>query len=253
MSVSFEERLAAGDLTLFKVASQTTANDQASLLLVQSLVRNIFGRYAYFEVGSHLGGTLVPHLLDPLCSCVVSIDKRPLSQPDERGILFDYENNSTARMIETLSRHVPDSHLLKLLTIDCDASAVTSEHMPQPPDLVLIDAEHTNIAVVSDFLSLSKLSHADTVFAFHDSNLISDALVNITAFLCHMGDPAQLLFLPDQVGVILRGKAARFAPALSRHAVSADAFLPRAKEQLQRVIAENLAKREAGITSVALV
>ena len=45
---------------------------------------------------------------------------------------------------------------------------MVQEHLPAPPDLVLIDALHDNEHVVIDFEAARKVASPDTVFLFHD-------------------------------------------------------------------------------------
>ena len=94
-----ERMIESLDPAIFALESQTTVNDRISLLRLQRFVRHQAGSYRYLETGSHLGGSLLPHLADPRCAKVVSIDPRPASQPDERGTIFRYDDNSTERMI----------------------------------------------------------------------------------------------------------------------------------------------------------
>src|SRR4051812_45896339 len=99
----FDSAIAQLDLQLFeKISSQSTDRDKRSMLACQLAVRELAPDYTYLEIGSYLGGSIQPHLLDPRCRTIFSIDKRPLSQPDERGFDFIYKNNSTARMMELL-------------------------------------------------------------------------------------------------------------------------------------------------------
>src|SRR5580700_12032764 len=94
-----DERITALDLSLFDgVSTQTYPEDRSSLLLLQRCVRRS-GDYIYAEIGSHLGGTLQPHLVDSRCTLIYSIDKRPLEQPDESRGVWQYEGNSTKRML----------------------------------------------------------------------------------------------------------------------------------------------------------
>src|SRR5687768_4646160 len=108
MPDAFDARLAAADLTLFAaIPSQSSAADRRSWLAVQRAVRRSPGGYAYLEIGSHLGGSLQPHLLDPLCRRIYSIDKRPAVQADDRGGTYHYAGNSTDRMLANLRRVDP--------------------------------------------------------------------------------------------------------------------------------------------------
>ena len=85
----FEDRLAGLDISLFsQIPSQTTDADKRSLLAAQVTTRDSPDGYVYLEIGSHLGGSIQPHLLDPKCNKIYSIDKRPSVQPNERGRQF---------------------------------------------------------------------------------------------------------------------------------------------------------------------
>jgi hypothetical protein len=114
---NFDQALEDLDLNLFeKITSQSTEADKRSLLAVQMAVRALRPDYTYLEIGSYLGGSIQPHLLDDKCRRIYSIDKRPSVQPDERGIDYVYRNNSTARMLEGLRQVSTD--LDKIVTID---------------------------------------------------------------------------------------------------------------------------------------
>jgi hypothetical protein len=240
----FDAMLAAGDLGLFRVKSQTKPEDKASLLAVQRLVREHIDGYDYLEVGSHLGGTLTPHLMDPRCRSVVSIDARPASQPDVRGRAFDYENNSSARMIALIRESAREADLGKLVTLDMDASLVPADAVRNAPDLVFIDGEHTNTAVFRDFLNTHRFAPASCLFAFHDSNLIFDGLQNIEALLAHQGVAHASWFLPLNVFVIAIGEfVGRAEPRLAPLAHEREAFIEAAREALWDEIAASRGER----------
>jgi len=78
-----------------------------------------------------------------------------------------------------------------------DASMLTSSQIQEKPDLILIDAEHTNAAVFSDFLSIYRLCQPAAMYAFHDANLIYSGLQNIETFLRHVGIDFASYILPD--------------------------------------------------------
>ena len=72
------ERIDDLDLSVFDlVPSQTSDAEKRSLLAVQRAVARRFGAYNYLEIGSHLGGSLQPHVRDPRCAHIDSIDLRP--------------------------------------------------------------------------------------------------------------------------------------------------------------------------------
>lgn len=127
------------DIAVFKVQTHSTLGDRASFLRVQNLVRSILGRYIYLEVGSHVGGSLFPHLIDPACVAALSFDPRPEALPDERAQLIHYPQNSTARMIAVLSKELPPSAMTKLTTFDSDVSAVPPDAAGPRATLAFID------------------------------------------------------------------------------------------------------------------
>lgn len=85
-------------LNEFPIVSQTSAGDRQVLLKL----RSFFGKkhkYSYAEIGSFLGGSIVPFARDPKCRRILSIDHREQQQPDERGAIFDYRGVTSAQMI----------------------------------------------------------------------------------------------------------------------------------------------------------
>jgi hypothetical protein len=226
------------DVEVFAIASQTSASDRKSLLILQNIVRNLVPSYVYFEIGSHLGGTLVPHLIDPLCKHVFSVDKRPASQPDERGMMFDYEGNSTQRMLSGLEAHLPASALLKLTTYDSDVADLAATQIPLKVDFAFIDAEHTNVAVFRDFICTKEFLTDSFVVGFHDSNLIFDGIQNIECLLRHLGVKFKSMFLPDAVYAIVSGDFVDIASQqLERFALDREAFIHHSRRALWKHIA----------------
>lgn len=207
MPLPVETRIENLDLSLFALESQTSNDDRRSLLAVQKAVRSWRPGYAYLECGSHMGGSLVPHLIDPSCRSVISVDKRPAFQLDERGIVCPYPENLTQRMIAALARLVPPEGMAKLATWDLDASSLTRSQVPNPPDLVLIDAEHTSEAVFRDFTSLLPLCGPSTVWAFHDANIVTSAILNIETLLRYLKIEFASVFLRECVFVLGTGEA----------------------------------------------
>jgi hypothetical protein len=243
MALGTEDLIRNADISIFTVESQTLPGDRQTFIDCQNIIRNRFERYVYLEVGSHLGGTLLPHLLDPHCASAISIDPRPASQTDERGRQFDYPDNSSGRMIELLSRHVPRGAMLKLQTYDVDTSALAELPIAANVRLALIDGEHTNRAVFRDFLRLLPYLEKDSIVLFHDANLVFDALLNIEEFLLFSGTKHKALFLPDIVFAIALGLFAPVAAyAFSQSSIDRAQFITKARMDLDRTISANLAK-----------
>lgn len=230
------DKIASGDISIFSVHSQISAGDQRSLLRLQNIVRER-SPYRYLEVGSHVGGSLLPHLLDPRCEDVISIDIRPAQQWDERGQYFYYEDNTTQRMIEHLTPVVPKEAMIKLRTFDRAASTVSAADIGALADLAFIDAEHTTTAVFADFLSVYKLVKADAIIYFHDSNLVFDALLNIQATLCFVGVEHRAIFLPENIFAIAFGGF--IGPFDGLDAIEPTAFIARSRAALHDYITKS--------------
>src|ERR1017187_2008517 len=173
-----QNRIAAGDTSLFDaVFSQTSQEDRRSLLSLQGAVSGLRNPYRYLEIGSHLGGSIQPYLLDSRCAGIISIDKRPLKQRDERGGTYQYPEKSTLRMMENLQGISPEQ-VGKIITFDEDTGALNPSAMPFQPDACFIDGEHTDEAVLRDFkFCLSVVKNPGLIY-FHDSQLIFRGLRN---------------------------------------------------------------------------
>jgi hypothetical protein len=203
-AVDFSQRLASLDLTLFDgVTTQSYEGDRRSWLAVQRSARRPTG-YTYLEIGSHLGGSIQQHLLDPWCRRIISIDKRPLSQPDDRGEVFHYEGNSTTRMLDNLRRVAPND-LSKVICFDTDAKDVDLRAIPEPPDFCFIDGEHTHTAVLSDFEFCLSVCAPNAVICFHDDRIIYNALAVALTVLRRRGIPFSARKLGGETfGILLR-------------------------------------------------
>lgn len=180
----FEKLLADLDLKLFeKIGSQSTEHDKKSLLACQFAARELRPNYNYLEIGSYLGGSIQPHLLDERCAKIYSIDKRPGQQPDERGIDYVYQNNSTARMLEHL-RRVDADKLKKVTTIDGDTRRMDAALVKDKIDLCFIDGEHTDEAVFSDFkFCLKALNESGGAILFHDAQITYNGIAECVEYL----------------------------------------------------------------------
>jgi len=199
---SFEELIAARSLDLFRaIPSQMTDADKSSLLAVQKAVRRAVPAYHYLEIGSHLGGSIQPHLLDPRCMSIVSIDPRPPAVKDDRGYDILYKDNSTARMIELLGA-VSAGGVARIRTFDLDASAVPSDAIQPRPHLCFIDGEHSEKAVISDFAFCRSVLAPDGVIAFHDADHVFTGLERIIAALRESSIPFHAYVLPSAVFVM---------------------------------------------------
>ena len=163
----------------FPVSSQTSQTDKLVLLRMRDLIRKR-GNYKYLEIGSYLGGSLTPFLMDPACQLVLSIDDRGRVLPDERAINYDYTAVTTQSMLDNLYRSGLKTDKLK--TFDGSVNRLDGNY-DLSFDLAFIDGEHTDEACFRDFLWTMPLMKSNAVIAFHDSSLIYKALKLIQLFL----------------------------------------------------------------------
>ena len=197
----FENAINELDLRLFeKIPSQSTDHDKQSLLAVELAVRELTSEYNYLEIGSYIGGSIQPHLLDPRCRLIYSIDKRPRSQPDERGFDFVYENNSTARMMQKLAEVSKNSE--KVTTIDGDSKTIVPAQIGDKIQLCFIDGEHTDGAVVSDFKFCLRVLGESAAIVFHDAQITYNGIAECIAYLEENSIGFKAYVLPHIVFVI---------------------------------------------------
>ena len=240
MIEGFDERIESCDVSLFRVETQTTEKDRWSFLSIQRFIRRYFQDYTYLEVGSHLGGSLFPYLLDKRCASVISVDPRPSTLPDERGQIR-YSGNSTQRMIDMIISVGGADSIAKLITIESDVSSVKFEQVGSNVRVSLIDAIHTNDAVFRDFLAIYKLTAKDSLIAFHDSVLVVDACRNIEAFLKYSNIHHHVFYLPDQIFLVALGTLVeRSIPEFRQIAFEPEIFYSSSKGGARDLIARAL-------------
>jgi predicted O-methyltransferase YrrM len=199
---SFEQAITGLDLKLFeKINSQSTDDDKQSFLAIQLAVRNLRPEYRYLEIGSYLGGSIQPHLIDDRCTKIYSIDKRPLQQPDARGFDYTYLNNSTERMLEQL-RGVAADKMGKITTLDGDSRTIDPSRVSDKIDLCFIDGEHTDEAVLADFKFCLKVLNDAGCIAFHDAQITYNGLADCIEHLNQKGVAFRAYTLPSIVFVV---------------------------------------------------
>lgn len=202
LTAQFDEQIARVDLRLFEnIESQTSDLDKRSLLACQLAVRTLKANYTYLEIGSYLGGSLQPYLVDPRCSLIYSVDKRPPVQADERGINYEYHNNSTQRMLDNL-RPIYAPGLDKLSCIDDDGSNIDPARILPKPQICFIDGEHTDEACFRDFLFCLNVLDHDGLLVFHDSPIVYNGLSHIVDYLNEQNVRFHAYSLPETVFVI---------------------------------------------------
>lgn len=196
----FEVRLSRLDTGLFEhILSQTTEEDKRSLLALQSALRKM-KMFVYLEIGSYLGGSLQPYLIDPRCRQVISIDSRPILEPDERGHRPGYR--ASAEDMQRHLRTIKGADLSKLYSIDAGTDALTRGQLPAIPDLCFIDGEHTDVAALRDArFCLSAMTNGG-IIVFHDANIVYNAIQAVINELNRSSTPFRAFHLSDSIFVI---------------------------------------------------
>ncbi len=212
---AFSGRLDRLDTTLFDaIASESTPWDRRSLLACQHAVRTRWSPYVYLEIGSHLGGSLQPHILDPACTLMHSIDPRPVQQPDARGQRFGYPGNSTARMLANLSATGGDTN--RVVCHEQTSALLEPTAIVPAPHLCFIDGEHTDAAVLADFGFCRRVIAPGGLILFHDAHIVYNALDEIVTRLDRAGTTYRACHLPDTLFAIELGEGALLdGPALA--------------------------------------
>jgi predicted O-methyltransferase YrrM len=197
----FERRINSLDIGLFdKIPSQSTDHDRATLLACQLAVRELRPGYKYLEIGSYLGGSIQPHLLDDKCGTIYSVDKRPEVQPDARGYDWVYQNNSTARMLELLKGVAENTD--RITTLDGDTESIKPDQIVDKIDLCFIDGEHTDEAVLRDFKFCLDVLNENGAIMFHDSQITYNGIAASIKYLEGRGIKFHGYILPNLVFVI---------------------------------------------------
>lgn len=154
--------------------------------------------YTYLEIGSHLGGSLQPHVLDPSCEVMHSIDPRPADQPDQRGVRFAYPGNSTARMLDNLERLSADARR-RIRCYEQATAGIDPASITPAPHLCFVDGEHTDAAVVADFAFCRQVLAPNGLILLHDAGIVYNALAAIVSALDAEGVAYRAAALPDAV------------------------------------------------------
>lgn len=186
---SASQRVDSLDTALFTtVLSQTSEEERRTLLAVQRAIARRFGQYTYLEIGSYLGGSLQPHVADPRCTEIFSIDPRPDCPPDDRvpGDGIEYTGNTKQQMLTGLSAIDPQG-VAKIVCIDSDAKDVPPTCIAPSPHIAFIDGEHTHAAALSDFAFCEKVVRNDGVILFHDFGVVHAAIHQICRSLDRKG------------------------------------------------------------------
>jgi hypothetical protein len=203
------------DLSCFRwIKSQTRESDRQALLSIIETVCSVDGSYRYLEVGSYLGGSLQPHVVDPRCVSIFSIDPRPSEQADERSIvMYEYEDNSTDKMLSLLAK-IPGANINKIKTFETNSWDLSPADIPTPVEFAFIDGEHTNAAVLRDFPAVRRFLAPSSVLAFHDCFAVPGALLEIACTLKRESRDLWFLSFPHSCVVVVVFGSKRFADAL---------------------------------------
>jgi Methyltransferase domain len=241
-TLEFENRLNHHDLDLFNhIHSESKPGDKVSWLALQRATRMSSQPYVYLEIGSHLGGSIQPHLLDTKCRKIYSIDKRPVEMPDDRGIRLHYEKNSTSRMLANLTE-VDSTQVSKIICFDMDAKEIDPKLVSDPPHLCFIDGEHTKSAALSDFKFCLSVCAPEAIISFHDDRIIAPALAEIVQHLRRQGIPYEALKLRGSTFAIVLRRPSMLHGFMADIAVDGHAAIHRMRVRLlaKRIVPSSL-------------
>jgi hypothetical protein len=214
---NFKSKIDSLDIKLFDaIPSQSTDGCRISFLAVQRMTREKGKLFSYLEIGSHLGGTIQPYLLDDKCIKIFSVDPRPASQPDDRmpGYIYYYENNSSERM-KGLLASLDAKSIEKVECFDTDVAGMEINSITIAPEVVLIDGEHTHKAVMADFAFCQSVASSTCTILFHDFNIIYPA-INL---ICKQLEISKKQFVP------LKLDGAVFAIFFDKDKIFSDPYL----------------------------
>jgi hypothetical protein len=198
-------------LTLFcKIPAQLSDGDKGSFLAILRAHGELHGEYAYLEIGSHLGGSIAPVLLDQKCKKIYSIDKRPAVVPDDTGKVYHYPMNSSARMMANL-RAIHSSADEKVTCFDGDTASVAITELSLTPSICFIDGEHTDAVAYRDYQFCRKAIQNRGTLVFHDANTLYLTLQRIINDLNSEDFSFEAYCLADSMFVISLG-----TPKISR-------------------------------------
>jgi len=198
----FEVKLERLDPTLFDpIPSQTSPRDRRSLLACQRAVRTFEPSYSYLEIGSYLGGSLQPYVLDERCSRIYSIDPRIPEQRSERGEPHRYPENTTALMLDRLDAVSPTASG-RITPFDSDSTAVDVRSIEEPPALCFIDGAHLDDAVLADAKFCLRVMKRPGLLVFHDAEMVYNGLFHFVEHLRREGVRFHAYNLPDTVFVV---------------------------------------------------
>ncbi len=186
-------------MTEFPILSQTSDSDKVVLLQLKDLMPE---GYRYLEIGSFMGGSLVPFLRDPRCIDVLSVDVREQVVADERGIKYNFKGMPVESMLAELAKHGVPTDKLENFGGCIDAYTYTHAF-----DLIFIDGEHTDVACFRDFVHAMEHARRDAIVAFHDSTLIHKALQINQEYLRVTAEPFKFFKVHgSEIAMICLGK-----------------------------------------------
>lgn len=220
----------------FPIESQTSEIDKQVLLQIKDLLGN-YGAYHFCEIGSFLGGSMTPFVMDPHCQAILSIDDRNRETPDERGARYNYHSITHQSMLDNIAQQgLP---IEKISGFDGSVDEFTPSETKF--DLLFIDGEHTDVACFRDFVHGFKLMKKDSIIAFHDSDLICRALRMIQEYLRAIDVPFTFMKAKNcVVSAIFIGKYAKLN--LTKHfeiEENLDEFYKNSEDALLKSILHN--------------
>ena len=197
----------------FKLRGQIGRRGTRTLINLQEIAARD-GSYRYLEIGSYLGKSLQPHVMDDDCIHALSIDLRPDMTPDARGTLDQYQHVTTQHMLDGLQQYASDQQMQKLATRETTSASLRSDPPQVRFDLAFIDGEHTVAAAFADFLNVLTVMNDQCIVVFDDTHIIYPAVQNAVTYLENLEVEHAVVFGGGHITPIFIGPDANERAAL---------------------------------------
>jgi hypothetical protein len=217
------------------VPNQLNRGDVHALISIMDFVSS-HGAYSYLEIGSYLGGSLQWHLTNAHCKQAISIDKRSRDKiNDERHIDYAYTVTTRDMLNALTSNNVP---IDKLTAIDGTVDNIPSDLQF---NLVFIDAEHTNQAVIYDGQKCLAAVNDHAVIMFHDDWIVYRGIEQLEEHLKQIGKIfCKFKISGSDITAIVLGKFIDcFESKINNTSTAWEEFVDHAEKKLNKQIQHN--------------
>jgi acetyltransferase-like isoleucine patch superfamily enzyme len=192
----FDRRIARLDQEIFgAIGVRSSPAERRSWLALQRIVRGAPGGYSYLEIGPSVGGSVLPHLLDPACAEVVWIDERASAGSPRHW------DEPMALAMEGLEREAP-VRLDKLRRLDAADWRRDGHTAVISPELWLFDGLHTEAAAETYVEPCVRWCAPGAAICFRHASLTRAAIEECLRLLGTSGRACGSRYLPGDLFVV---------------------------------------------------